>query len=58
MTEHPCPFSAGQLVALGAIAETRSRAEHAPAGARKLAALCYEHARQHPTPKPESEDEK
>lgn len=26
MTDHPCPFDAGTLLALGAIAETRSAA--------------------------------
>ena len=50
MTEaHDCPFTAGQLLALGAIAETRSRQERAPAGARALAEFCYEHAAQHRT---------
>ena len=48
MTNHPCPFSAGELLALGAIAETRSRQDRAPDGARRLAELCYQHARQHP----------
>lgn len=53
MTNHSCPFSAGTLLALGAIAETRSRQPNAPAGARRLAELCYQHARQHPvTPDP------
>lgn len=52
---HECPFSAGELLALGTIAETRSHQEHAPAGARRLAEMCFEHALQHPTPKTESE---
>ena len=52
---HECPFSAGELLALGAIAETRSTQPNAPAGARRLAALCYEHARLHPAPTSESE---
>ena len=50
MTNHSCPFSAGELLALGAIAEVRSRQPQAPAGARRLADICYEHARLHPTP--------
>lgn len=45
---HSCPFTGGQLLALGAIAEIRTQESRAPAGARKLAELCYEHARQHP----------
>lgn len=53
---HECPFSAGELLALGAIAEVRSRQPQAPAGARRLADLCYEHARLHPAPTPESEE--
>lgn len=53
MTEHRCPFSAGELLALGAAAETRSTQPNAPAGARRLAALCYEHARLHPAPESE-----
>lgn len=57
MTNHPCPFSAGELLALGAIAEVRSTQPHAPAGARRLAELCFEHARLHPAPKTESEDQ-
>ncbi len=48
---HICPFTAGDLLALGAIAETRSTQPNAPAGARRLAALCYEHARLHPAPR-------
>ena len=48
---HICPFTAGTLLALGAIAETRSTQPNAPAGARRLAALCYEHARLHPAPR-------
>ena len=55
MTDHPCPFDAGTLLALGAIAETRSTQPNAPAGARRLAELCFEHARLHPAPTPESE---
>ena len=55
MTDHRCPFTAGTLLALGAIAEVRSRQPQAPAGARRLADLCYEHARQHPVPRTESE---
>ena len=51
MTDHRCPFDAGTLLALGAIAETRSTQPNAPAGARRLADLCYEHARLHPTPR-------
>lgn len=50
---HECLFTAGELLALGAIAETRSRQEHAPAGARRLAEMCYEHARLHPVPRSE-----
>ena len=50
---HECPFDAGTLLALGAIAEVRSRQTQAPAGARRLAELCYEHARLHPAPKPD-----
>lgn len=50
MTDHRCPFDAGTLLALGAIAEVRSRQPQAPAGARRLAELCYEHARLHPAP--------
>lgn len=57
MTNHPCPFSAGELLALGAIAEVRSTQPSAPAGARRLAELCFEHARLHPAPKTESEDQ-
>ena len=56
MTDHRCPFTAGELLALGAIAETRSRQPNAPAGARRLADLCYEHARLHPAPTSESEE--
>ena len=52
---HECPFSAGELLALGAIAEVRSQQPQAPAGARRLADICFEHARLHPTPKTESE---
>ena len=37
-------------------AEVRSRQPQAPAGARRLAELCYEHARLHPTPTSESEE--
>ena len=55
MTDHRCPFDAGTLLALGAIAETRSTQPNAPAGARRLAALCYEHALLHPALTPESE---
>lgn len=50
-----CPFTAGYLLALGAIAEVRSRQDRAPDGARRLAELCFEHAAMHPTPKTESE---
>lgn len=53
---HECPFDAGTLLALGAIAEVRSRQPQSPAGARRLAELCYEHARLHPAPTPESEE--
>ena len=53
---HICPFTAGDLLALGAIAEARSRQPQAPAGARRLADLCYEHVRLHPAPTPESEE--
>ena len=49
MTDHPCPFTSAQLLALGAIAETRSRQERAPAGARALAEYCFEHAKEHRT---------
>ncbi len=56
MTEHRCPFSAGTLLALGAIAETRSTQPQAPAGARRLADLCHGHARLHPAPTSESEE--
>ena len=56
MTDHRCPFDAGTLLALGAIAEVRSTQPNAPAGARRLAALCYEHARLHPAPTSESEE--
>ena len=31
MTDHPCPFDAGTLLAIGAIAETRSTQPNAPA---------------------------
>ena len=48
---HECPFDAGTLLALGAIAEVRSTQTQAPAGARRLAELCYEHARLHPAPR-------
>ncbi len=48
MTEHSCPFTAGELLALGAIAETRSRQPNPPAGAARLAEKCYEHHRSHP----------
>ena len=44
-----CPMTSAQLLALGAIAETRSRQERAPAGARALADYCFEHAAQHRT---------
>lgn len=55
---HECLFTAGELLALGAIAETRSRQPQAPAGARRLADLCYQHARQHPvTPDPTDSEE-
>ena len=47
MTDHPCLFTSAQLLAIGAIAETRSRQERAPAGARALAEFCYEPAAQH-----------
>lgn len=57
MTLHDCPFTVGELLALAAIAETRSTQPNAPAGARRLAALCYEHARLHPAPTTESEDQ-
>lgn len=59
MTDHRCPFDAGELLALGAIAETRSRQDRAPDGARRLADLCYQHAAEHPvTPEPtDSEDQ-
>ena len=50
MTNPRCPFSAGELLALGAIAEVRSRQPQAPAGARRLADICFEHARLHPAP--------
>lgn len=53
---HECPFDAGTLLALGAIAEVRSTQTQAPAGARRLAELCYEHARLHPAPTTESEE--
>ena len=56
MTDHRCPFDAGTLLALGAIAEIRSRQPNAPAGARRLADICYEHARLHPAPTSESEE--
>lgn len=52
---HECLFTAGELLALGAIAEVRSTQPQAPAGARHLAELCFEHARLHPAPKTESE---
>ena len=42
MTNHPCPFDAGTLLAIGAIAETRSTQPNAPAGAARLAEKCYE----------------
>lgn len=48
---HICPFTAGELLALGAIAEVRSTQPNAPAGARRLADICYEHARLHPAPR-------
>lgn len=48
---HDCPFTAGELLALGAIAETRSHADRAPAGARALAEKCFTHAGQHDAPK-------
>lgn len=53
---HECLFTAGELLALGAIAETRSTQPQAPAGARRLADICYEHARLHPALTPESEE--
>ena len=56
MTDHRCPFDAGTLLALGAIAETSSTQPNAPAGARRLADICYEHARLHPAPTSESEE--
>lgn len=47
---HDCPFSAGELLALGAIAETVSHQTNPPAGAARLAQTCYQHARtMHPT---------
>lgn len=51
---HPCPFEAGELLALGAIAST-SRTP----GGRALSERCFEHARQHAdeTPKDVAEDE-
>ena len=50
---HTCPFEAGDLLALGAIAST-SRA----AGGPRLADLCFQHAEQHRTPKPDPESER
>jgi len=43
-----CPFTAGQLLALGAIATT-SRTP----GGKHLAEVCFEHAREHHTPEPD-----
>ncbi|MFT4225324.1 hypothetical protein [Micropruina sp.] len=57
MTGHACPFSAGELLALGAIAETRSHQPNPPAGAARLAAKCYEHHHQHQHPAQPSEGE-
>lgn len=49
---HICPFTAGDLLALGAIAST----SRAPGGPR-LADLCFNHAEQHRTPPPDTEVE-
>ena len=48
----PCPMTAGQLLALGAIAQV-SRIP----GGKALSERCFEHARQHTAPKTESEDQ-
>lgn len=45
MTPHPCPFTAGELMALYAIAHCR--------GNHTLAAKLLAHAAQHPTEAPE-----
>ena len=50
-----CPFTAGELVALGAIVETHP---NPPAGAARLAQACYQHARtMHPTVREEPTDD-
>lgn len=46
MAEHPCPFTAGDLLALAAIADTRARQPGTTAA--RLADMCAEHAKQHP----------
>jgi len=46
-----CPMTAGDLLAVGAVVQV-----HGPPQSRdRLARLCFEHARLHPTPKSESE---
>ena len=58
MTDHACPFTAGELLALGAIAETRSHQPNPPAGANRLAQACYQHARDmHPTVREDNTDD-
>ena len=41
MTDHPCPFTLGQLLALPALVKV--------AGHERLAALLLEHSREHDT---------
>ncbi|QLQ16116.1 MAG: hypothetical protein HZY73_11180 [Micropruina sp.] len=50
MTPHPCDWTAGELLALGAIAST-SRA----AGGPRLSDKCFEHVKQHQTPTTEGD---
>lgn len=47
---------AARLYAYDLRSSARSRQPNAPAGARRLAALCYERARLHPAPTSESEE--
>lgn len=46
MPDHPCPFTAGELLALAAIAEVRAQQSSV---SPKLADLCAEHAKLHQT---------
>lgn len=44
MADHPCPFTAGELLALGALADTAARTKGTNP---QLAETCFEHALQH-----------